>query len=100
MAREGSDMADDLRIAGSTAGRKALRFVFNGRAIDAYEGDMVASALLASGIRELGQNLGGGGRGLFCTMGLCQECTVLIDGRVVEACRMPVQAGLAVSSLP
>jgi aerobic-type carbon monoxide dehydrogenase small subunit (CoxS/CutS family) len=32
-------------------------------------------------------------------MGLCQECTVLIEGRSVEACRVAVRKGLSVRSV-
>ena len=32
-------------------------------------------------------------------MGLCQECVVLVAGRRVEACRLPVAEGLVVEPL-
>lgn len=94
-------MTDDLRVAGSTNARKPLQFSFDGQQVAAFEGDMVAYALLSAGIRSLRRNpVDGTPRGVFCTMGLCQDCAVLVDGQVIEACRLPVAEGLTVNSLP
>ena len=38
-------------------------------------------------------------RVLFCMMGVCQQCVVVIDGIHVEACRVLVRAGLDVRSV-
>jgi aerobic-type carbon monoxide dehydrogenase small subunit (CoxS/CutS family) len=35
-------------------------------------------------------------RGALCFMGVCQECVVRIDGATVQACLVPVRAGLDV----
>jgi predicted molibdopterin-dependent oxidoreductase YjgC len=93
--------AADLRIGkGVTRGAPA-RFRFDGAEIAAVAGESVAAALLAAGIRTLGRAPGDGGpRGMFCAMGSCQECVVLIGGRLVEACRVPVHDGLVVASRP
>ncbi len=93
-------MPDDLRIPGSTEGRRSFRFQFDGGPVLAYEGDTVAAALLAAGIRVTGHAPGRDGpQGLFCAMGICQECVVLVDGGVTEACRLLASEGLSVSSL-
>ena len=86
-------MARGLRIK---APRGApVRFRFDGREIEAFAGESVAAALLAAGIRAL-RDERGGARGLFCAMGICQECVVVVDGRRVESCRIPVRDGLDV----
>lgn len=93
-------MPDGLRIAGSTEGRRSFRFVFDGVPVLAYEGETVATALLAAGIRVMGHVPGRDGpHGLFCAMGICQECAVLVDGVVTEACRLVASDGLSVSAL-
>lgn len=89
-------MSDDLRIAGSTDGRREVHFLFDGQPVRAFEGDTVASALIASGIRLLRRPTDGGPRGAFCLMGICQECVVVLDGRITEACRAQVREGLDV----
>jgi D-hydroxyproline dehydrogenase subunit gamma len=94
-------MPQGLRIGEGLGGRRSLRFRFEGQPVVAYEGESVATALLASGIRKLRRNpVDGGPRGVFCAMGLCQECLVEVEGSAVEACRLAVTEGLEVSRLP
>jgi predicted molibdopterin-dependent oxidoreductase YjgC len=88
-------MAAGLRIPGAHG--DAVRFRFDGQEIAGFAGETVAAALLAAGIRVLRDAPEGGGpRGLFCAMGVCQECVVEVDGRRIEACRLPVRDGLEV----
>lgn len=92
-------MNSPLRVAGSDEGRRRIEFAFDGAPVIGFAGDTVAVALLAAGIRTLRQGAEGGGpRGLFCAMGVCQECVVVVDGANVEACRLPVSDGLDVRS--
>lgn len=91
-------MGPDLRIAG--VGRGAgIRFRFEDREVEAHEGESVAAALWAAGVRHWNSGDGGAqppARTLFCAMGVCQQCALWIDGRRVESCRVPVRAGLDV----
>jgi hypothetical protein len=82
-----------LRLAG-THGR-SVTFSFDDVPVMGFAGEMLAAALLGAGIRALGRNpVDGAPRGLFCAMGACQECVVLVDGTAVEACRTPVRDGM------
>ena len=86
--------APDLRMAGSARG-VVVSFRFDGRRIRAFEGESVACALFASGIRTLRNSpRTERARGMFCLMGSCQECVVWVDGRRVAACQEPVREGL------
>jgi len=84
------------------AGRGAtIGFFFDGLTIPARIGESVAAALFASGTktlrtspRELMP------RGMFCLMGSCQECLVMVDGRRVLACRTTVADGMRVEKVP
>lgn len=85
-----------LRIGGIERG-EAIRFVFDGRPIEAYRGESVAAALRAAGILALRRSpRGQAPRGSFCWMGLCQECTVVADGVRRPACRLEVAEGMVV----
>jgi D-hydroxyproline dehydrogenase subunit gamma len=87
--------ARDITLAGT------VRFQFAGSPVTAQTGATVAAALLAVGIRVLGHNpVDGSARGLFCAMGVCQECLVLADDVRVEACRTVVRDGMVVRRLP
>lgn len=70
----------------------------DGRAVPAHSGEMLAAALFAAGLRELRSSpRAGGARGMFCLMGVCQECLVRIDGTAVLACQVAVRAGMSIS---
>lgn len=53
---------------------------FEGRAVPARAGESLAAALTASGIMDFRRTGSGAPRGLFCGMGVCQDCLVEIDG--------------------
>jgi thioredoxin reductase len=77
-----------------------FEFRFDGKTIDAYPGDTIASALIASGILGFCVNRQGEQRGVFCGMGVCGDCRVLIGGRSRRACVEPARENLEVSRYP
>lgn len=68
------------RLAGTEPGAEGVSFEFEGRSIRGRRGKSLAAALTAAGERELRKTRTGASRGLFCGMGVCQECLVEIDG--------------------
>ena len=71
----------------------------DGRRISAFAGESLAVALAAEGILHLRASpRAGTPRGMFCMMGVCQECVVRVDGRAVNACQEPVRDGMTVIS--
>ena len=92
-------MTDDgLRIRDGVARGPALCFRFDDREIEGYEGESVAAALWAAGIRGWTSDRAEDppSRTVYCAMGTCQQCALWIDGVRVEACCTPVRAGLDV----
>lgn len=78
-----------------------VEIFFQGEPVAAFAGEMLAVALLAAGRPVLGSNpVDGMPRGMFCAMGVCQECLVLVDGTLTEACRTPVRVGMVVHRAP
>lgn len=74
--------------------------VFEGRNVNCCAGDTVAAALVATGELSLRQS-SCGERGVFCGIGVCQECRVTIDGRAGRlACMTTVQDGMRVERSP
>jgi NADPH-dependent 2,4-dienoyl-CoA reductase/sulfur reductase-like enzyme len=57
-----------------------IAFTFDGRRIEARAGQTIAAALTASDVVALGRRRDGTARGLWCGMGVCQECIVTVDG--------------------
>ena len=89
---------EDLRIRDGVARGKPIRFRLDDRPIDASEGESVAAALWAAGIRSCDARSADGppSRTLYCAMGTCQQCALWIDGRRVESCMTPVRDGMHV----
>jgi NADPH-dependent 2,4-dienoyl-CoA reductase/sulfur reductase-like enzyme/ferredoxin len=65
----------------------SVRFTWNGTELRARPGEMVSSALYASGIAVFGHHhRDGGAQGIFCVNGQCSQCMVLVDGKPLKAC--------------
>ena len=77
-----------------------VEFEFDGRRIQAFRGDTVASALYAGGIRVFSRSFKyHRPRGLMCCAGNCPNCLVTVgDEPNVRACVRPVAPGLVVRS--
>jgi sarcosine oxidase subunit alpha len=86
------DVSRDLRIEGVKRPAE-VDFTWEGRMLRAPEGESLAAALLSAGVRRLGEGPGSP-RAAFCMMGVCQQCLVRVDGRLAQACLVPVRAGL------
>lgn len=78
--------------------RRPIRFYFEGQPILGYEGDTIASALLASGIRVLRYSpFHRRPRGFFCAVGSCSSCLMKVNGIPnVRVCVEPLREGLDV----
>lgn len=87
----------DLRLGGVRRGPR-LRLLVNGRSVTAYAGESVAAALMAEGAIALRRTpRRGDPRGLFCGMGVCYDCLVVIDGQPgCRACMTEVRDGMTV----
>lgn len=86
-----------IRITRGVTRTETVRFTFDGKTVEGSRGESLATALAAAGILHLRNAPGDGGeRGMFCAMGVCQECVLLIDGQRRESCRTSVAEGLEV----
>ena len=81
-----------------TSQGKDVKFWFEGKSIQAHEGESVAAALLAYGVVYLRTNLVSGEvRAPYCWMGVCFECLLEIDGQPnQQSCLIPVKEGMRV----
>jgi hypothetical protein len=76
-----------------------IEVLVDGSPLRAPEGQSLAAALIASGRVVLRSSPGGAPRGLYCGIGVCQECRVVVAGEgVVRACLTPVVAGMRVTT--
>lgn len=89
-----------LRITRRVERSQIIDFEFNNQLISAHQGETIAVALLANGIKTLSYNaVDKTERGLFCAMGVCQQCLVKINGQNYEACRTYIIPGMKIYSV-
>ena len=79
---------------------KPVDIHFNGRSIKAFEGDTVASALLAAGVDTFSRSFKyHRRRSASCLTGQCSRCTMNVDGRMhVKTCQTSVTDGMEAES--
>lgn len=93
-------MLESLRIEKNIKRSKRVRFTFNEVEVEAYLGEPLVAALWAADMRTLRYApRDEKPRSLYCAMGNCQECAVMINGTKAEACRVVVNEGMVVTSL-
>ncbi|HLR92700.1 MAG TPA: (2Fe-2S)-binding protein [Atopostipes sp.] len=87
-------------VLGDIEPRNVISFTFDGKTYSGYEGDTIASALLANGIRQLRvHEETGHPRGIYCNIGHCFECRVTADGeKGIRACMTPIRPDMVVES--
>jgi len=75
---------------------KTVQFTFEGQTLEGYEGEPIAAALHANGVRELREHHGRP-RGFFCAIGNCSSCLMEVDGVPnVRVCVEPLKSGMVV----
>jgi hypothetical protein len=92
------------RITKNVSRPAPVEISVNGEAVTAYEGETLATALLASGRIVTSRDSSGRCSGPFCNMGVCFECMILVeapeappgDALRMRACLTPVRAGLRI----
>ena len=80
-------------------GRKVV-FNFDGSQVEGFEGEPIAAALHASGIRVLSHSLKHNRpRGFWCAIGNCSSCNMRVNGVPnVRTCVEPLREGMVVET--
>lgn len=79
---------------------KPFALTVDGQKVEAFPGETVAAALLAAGAKALRQTARRGQpRSLYCGMGICWECLVVVDGAPSQrACMTEAKPGMRVET--
>jgi sarcosine oxidase subunit alpha len=80
--------------------KRLIHFTFNGQMIKAYEGETIAAALHAAGVKVLSRSITyARPRGFFCAIGKCASCMMNVDGVPnVKTCVTLAEEGMVVES--
>ncbi len=71
----------------------------DGRPVAAREGWTIAEAMLAGGNRTCRETRSQAPRGVFCGMGVCYECRMVVNGAPnVRTCMTPAAPGCKVET--
>src|SRR3954452_7128985 len=75
-----------------------VEIVLDGAPVEAFVGETVAAVLLAGGVIATRTTVGGAPRGIFCGIGVCFDCLVVVDGVPnTRACMTAVRDGMQVA---
>ena len=87
-------------VLGEKKNGKEVRIFLDGLPIHAVEGEPIAAALYAAGVRITRLSLHKKEpRGAFCMIGRCTECCMIVDGEPnVRTCRTMVRDGMRVET--
>jgi aerobic-type carbon monoxide dehydrogenase small subunit (CoxS/CutS family) len=95
---------EDHPILGKLQGQKKVTIIVDGKPMEAFEGEPIATALMAVGRRVLRYTTKRKDpRGVFCCLGRCTDCVMTVDGKpnvrtcvtpAVEGTRVETQSGL------
>ena len=85
-------------ILGDVEERKKVSIRVNGADVEAYEGEPIAAALVAAGIRVFRiTRKRNEPRRIFCAIGRCTDCAMIVDGQPnVRTCVTPVRDGMEI----
>ncbi|MEA4882859.1 MAG: (2Fe-2S)-binding protein [Clostridia bacterium] len=77
-----------------------VRFTFDGKEMSGADGEPIAAALHAAGVRVLRRSPGlGRARGFFCAIGNCSSCLMTVNGVPnVRVCTEPLREGMVVET--
>ncbi len=77
---------------------KEIKFIYEERELTGYEGETIAAALHAAGVKVLSRSaVLHRPRGFFCAIGTCSSCLMVVDGVPnVRVCVTKLKEGMVV----
>ena len=79
---------------------KTVKFIFDDKEVEGYEGEPIAVALKAAGLMvHRYTQKDHKPRGIFCAIGRCTDCVMIVDGVPnVRTCITPLKEGMTVKT--
>ena len=79
---------------------RKIKISVDGRDIEAMEGEPIAAALTAAGIKVFHRSAKKDEpRGYYCAIGVCSDCFMVVNGQPnIRTCVTPVEEGMVVET--
>lgn len=75
------------------------KVIVDGQEIDILEGDTLGACMMRAGVLATRRSQSGQWRGLYCAIGVCNECLVSVDGiGNLRACMTVAEPGARVAT--
>ncbi len=93
-----SERIKEHPILGAWEKGALVKFTFDGKEVEGYEGEPIAAALKAAGVMvHRYTKKEHKPRGIFCAIGRCTDCVMVVDGVPnVRTCITPLSEGMDV----
>lgn len=87
-------------ILGDVTDEPKIQIIVDGKPYFAYEGEMIAAALIANSIKAFRYTKHQHKpRGIYCGIGRCTDCIMIVDGVPnVRTCVTPVKNGMIIET--
>lgn len=87
-------------ILGESPEGKVVTFTYNGKTLEGYEGEPIATALKVAGVMaHRYTKKKHEPRGVFCAIGRCTDCVMVVNGKPnVRTCITPLEEGMVVET--
>ncbi|MEW9123163.1 MAG: (2Fe-2S)-binding protein [Thermotaleaceae bacterium] len=87
-------------ILGEMEKSKEVKIIVDGKSYPAYEGEMIAAALISNGIKSFRYTKHQHSpRGIYCGIGRCTDCVMIVNGVPnVRTCITPVAEGMTIET--
>lgn len=87
-------------ILGDFEEKNKVKIIVDDRELMVYEGEMIAAALIANGIKTFRHTKHHRKpRGIYCGIGRCTDCVMTVDGIPnVRTCITPVKEGMIIKT--
>ncbi len=80
--------------------KEEITFYWNNKPLKGYRGEMIATALIANGIKVFGHHpKDNSAQGIFCANGQCAKCTVIANGVPVKSCMTELAENMIIQSV-
>lgn len=94
------DRIKEHPVLGEAPEGKLVTFQYDGKELEGYEGEPIATALRVAGVmthRYTAKTHEP--RGVFCAIGRCTDCVMVVDGQPnVRTCITPLKEGMVVQT--